>query len=101
MRLISAADIEKDGWEPIALVLAKESGVAVTRDGKVEAVILTKGEYARLLDDQRKSEGLLTLRARFDAELASQNEPSAGERLDSVMSKPARLGGKVKAGETF
>lgn len=101
MQLISAADIAKDGWDGITAALAKEGRVTVTRDDKVEAVILTPAEYAQLLNDQRKSEGLVTLRAKFDAELASLNEPGAAKRLDSVMSMPARLDGRVKAGDTF
>ncbi|MCI2811191.1 hypothetical protein [Eoetvoesiella caeni] len=101
MRSISTAEIEKQGWDFVTLALSQSNRIAVTHDGNVEAVILTPSEYAQLIEDQGKAEGLAALRARFDAELASLNEPGAGERLRSIMSEPTKLHGQVKVGDTF
>jgi hypothetical protein len=40
---------------------------------------------------------LKTLRRRFDERLAALRARDAGARLRSVMRRPARLGGRVKA----
>src|SRR5690606_5969828 len=99
MQVISAPDLDKNGWNRITVALAREGRVAVLEGGMVEAIIITPAEYAKLVENLRKSEGLATLRARFDADLACLNEPNAAERLISAMAKPTRLDGKVKAGD--
>jgi hypothetical protein len=42
-----------------------------------------------------------TLRKRFDERLASLNDDDAGDRLRALISQPARLDGKVKAGTGY
>jgi len=44
---------------------------------------------------------LEVLRQRFDKRLAVVRASDAGERLRGLARRPARLGGKVKAGKTF
>lgn len=41
------------------------------------------------------------VRRRWEERLASLNTPGAGDRLRSMMDRPARLHGEVKAGQTF
>jgi PHD/YefM family antitoxin component YafN of YafNO toxin-antitoxin module len=78
----------------------------VTNHDRPEAVILSAEAYTHLLDragqaESRVQSDLVQLRERFDERLAALRAPDAGERLRSVIQGPARLRGKVKAGQTY
>lgn len=78
-------------------------GVLVTNHEQPEAVVLRIDDYAALLERSQQAESraaaeLDTLRQRFDQRLATLSAPGSADRLRSVMQRPAKLGGKVKAG---
>jgi len=106
LRRIPASDIKRRGWRGVMRSLGAEKGLVITNHDRPEAVILPAHEYAKLLDKVRQAESrtesdLALLRRRFDDRLAALRAPDAGDRLRSVMSRPARLRGKVRAGKTY
>jgi PHD/YefM family antitoxin component YafN of YafNO toxin-antitoxin module len=85
--------------------LRVEGTLLVTNHDRPEAVILSAADYASLMDraaqaESRVESDLAVLRQRFDERLATLRMPGAGQRLRSIMQSPARLHGKVKAGES-
>ena len=103
---VPATDVKKRGWRGIMRALGPRGKVVVTNHNEPEAVILSAQEYSRLMAivDQVETEAdvvLRTLRRRFDERLASLQAPDAGDRLRSLMSSPARLEGKLKAGSGY
>lgn len=106
MPRIPASDVKRRGWRGVMRTLSEEGVLVVTNHDRPEAVILSAHEYADFLDKIRQAESrtesdLALLRRRFDDRLAALRAPDAGDRLRSVMSRPARLRGKVKAGKTY
>jgi prevent-host-death family protein len=100
---VPAADLKKRGWRGVMRAVASGGAVLVTNHSEPEAVIVTAVEYSRLLAVVRLAESkaddvLEALRLNFDERLAVLDAPRAGARLRGVMDKPARLGGRVKAG---
>lgn len=98
-----ASDVKKLGWRGVMKSIGRQGKVVVTNHNAPEAVILSAQEYGDILRalrdaDARNESALDTLRHRFDERLASLQAADAGERLRSVMHKPAKLGGKAKAG---
>lgn len=78
--------------------------MVVTNHNETEAVISIE-EYGAIMqavrDARLKNEASLDmLRRRFDDRLASLQAADAGERLRSLTRGPAKLSGKVKAGES-
>jgi PHD/YefM family antitoxin component YafN of YafNO toxin-antitoxin module len=103
---VPASDVKRRGWRGVMWTLREEGSVLVTNHDQPEAVILTADAYANLLDRanqaaSRVESDLTTLRHQFDERLAALRKADAGERLRSVMKGPARLGGKVKAGDSY
>jgi len=103
---VPASDLKRRGWRGVMWTLREEGAVLVTNHDRPEAVILTADAYADLLDRAQRSESrvqsdLALLRRRFDDRLAALATPDAPDRLRSVMQRPARLRGKVKAGKTY
>jgi PHD/YefM family antitoxin component YafN of YafNO toxin-antitoxin module len=101
----SASDVKKLGWRGVMKTIGRSGKVVVTNHNEAEAVILSIEEYGAIMQALRdagsKSEAALDmLRRRFDERLASLQAADAGERLRSLMRGPAKLGGKVKAGES-
>lgn len=100
---IPASAVKRRGWRGVMRTLRAEGPLLVTNHDQPEAVIVSADEYAQLLHkaqqaDLRVEADLALLRRRFDERLATLREPSAGDRLRSVMRGPARLRGKVEAG---
>jgi PHD/YefM family antitoxin component YafN of YafNO toxin-antitoxin module len=86
--------------------LSAEGAVLITNHNQPEAVILAADAYASLLDRAKQGEtrvesDLALLRRRFDERLAALRKPDAAQRLQSIMRGPAKLRGKVKAGESY
>jgi PHD/YefM family antitoxin component YafN of YafNO toxin-antitoxin module len=86
--------------------LRKDGAVVVTNHREPEAVVLRVAEYEALVElvEQARSHvntEIEVLRQRFDERLAALRAPDAGERYRALARRPARLGGKVKAGRTF
>jgi PHD/YefM family antitoxin component YafN of YafNO toxin-antitoxin module len=86
--------------------LSVEGPVLVTNHDRPEAVILAPDAYVNLLDRAKQAEArvesdLALLRRRFDERLATLRKPDAGLRLRSIMRGPARLRGRVKAGQSY
>ena len=99
---VPASDVKKRGWRGLMRTL-QGGGVLVTNHEQPEAVVLPIDEYAALLERSQQAESraaaeLDTLRQRFDQRLAALSAPGSADRLRSVMRRPAKLGGKVKAG---
>lgn len=98
-----ASDVKKLGWRGVMKSIGRQGKVVVTNHNEPEAVILSAQEYVDILRalhdvDARNESALETLRHRFDERLASLQDADAGQRLRSVMRKPAKLAGKVKVG---
>ena len=103
---VPASDVKKRGWRGVMRTLREQGVVVITNHDEPEAVIIPVGEYARFLDAARQAESrtmseLHALRLRFDERLAALRAPDAGTRLRTVMRRPARLRGKVKAGTGY
>ena len=103
---IPASDVKKRGWRGVMRTLQDRGVVLVTNHDAPEAVIMPTRAYAELLEavtqaNARAAAELDALRVRFDERLAALRAPDAGARLRSVMRRPARLGGKVKAGTGY
>ncbi len=100
-----ASDVKKLGWRGVMRTVGREGRVVVTNHNQPEAVILSIQDYdeiLRALDEAgARDEAVLdTLRQRFDQRLASLQAADAGGRLRAVMRRPAKLHGKVTAGES-
>ena len=103
---VPASDVKRRGWRGLMRTLNAEGAVVVTNHNHPEAVILAADAYTRLLErankaDERLEQDLAALRERFDERLAALRRPDAGQRLRAVMRAPAKLRGKVKAGDTY
>ena len=101
-----ASDVKKLGWRGVMKSVSRSCKVVVTNHNQPEAVILSIGEYATLMQalqaaDAQNESALDQLRHRFDERLASLQAPDAGERLRAMMRGPARLEGRVKAGASY
>ena len=101
-----ASDVKKEGWRAIVKSVDRKGSVLVTNHDQPEVVIVSIETYSELYCAAIKSragneEGLELLRARFDERMAVLTKLNAGDRLRAVMSKPASLRGKVKAGATY
>lgn len=106
MPRVPASDVKRRGWRGVMRMLSAEGAVLVTNHDQPEAVILAADAYANLLVRAKQAElqvesDLAYLRRRFDERLAALRKPDAGQRLRSIMRGPARLRGKVKAGESY
>ena len=106
MSRVPASDVKRRGWRGVMRTLSAHGTVLVTNHDQPEAVILSADAYAQLLDrakqaDARIESDLALLRRRFDQRLAALRKPVAGQRLRSIMRGPARLRGKVKAGDRY
>lgn len=98
-----ASDVKKLGWRGVMKAVGRKGKVVVTNHNEPEAVILSAEEYGTIMlalqEAAAKNESALdVLRHRFDERLASLQAADAGDRLRSLMRRPAKLGGKVKAG---
>jgi PHD/YefM family antitoxin component YafN of YafNO toxin-antitoxin module len=80
--------------------------VLVTNHDEPQAVIIPVKVYQGLLAaadqaESRAASELDALRHQFDKRLAALRDSDAGDRLRSVMRRPATLRGKVKAGTRY
>jgi PHD/YefM family antitoxin component YafN of YafNO toxin-antitoxin module len=101
-----ASDVKKLGWRGVMRAIKLNGKVVVTNHNEPEAVIIAVEEYEAMLrimqQAESKTESVLdALRHRFDERLTVLQAPDAGDRLRSVMRRPAKLGGKVKAGAGY
>ncbi|OZI23885.1 hypothetical protein CAL26_10765 [Bordetella genomosp. 9] len=101
-----ASAVKKDGWRGMMRTLASTGKLVVTNHNHPEAVILSTAEYTKLVEaaaafEQTAPDPLADLRRKFDERLAALDEPDAGDRLRALMTGPAKLDGKVKAGSTY
>ncbi|MEO8546356.1 MAG: type II toxin-antitoxin system prevent-host-death family antitoxin [Burkholderiaceae bacterium] len=100
-----ASDVKKLGWRGVMRSIGREGKVVVTNHNEPEAVILSAAEYdaiMKALQDaaSRTEPALDMLRQRFDDRLVSLQTADAGDRLRALARSPARLGGKVRAGDS-
>ena len=106
LRRTPASDVKKLGWRGVVKTIQREGKVLVTNHDAPEAVILSPQEYESiqlaLAQAATRTEPTLdALRQKFDARLAALQAPDAAERLRSVMRSPAKLDGKVRAGDRY
>ncbi len=99
-----ATDVKKLGWRGVMRILDAKGRLLITHHNHPEAVILPLDDYQALVRAAHRGEAstesaLETLRRRFDERLATLQAAEAGDRLRAVMRGPARLGGKIKAGD--
>lgn len=100
-----ATDVKKLGWRGVMRTLDAKGRLLITHHNRPEAVILPVEDYQALMREVHQAEAtaesaLDALRRRFDERLAALQAADAGERLRAVMRGPARLRGKVKAGDS-
>ena len=103
---VPASDVKKRGWRGVMKTLGKDGALVVTNHREPEAIILRVAEYEALVELAEQSKlraagKLDALRQKFDERLAALRAPGAADRLRALARKPARLGGKVKAGKSF
>ncbi len=106
LQAVPASDVKKRGWRGVMRTLLDKGTVVVTNHDEPEAVIIDIKEYESLLalaeqTQARSMSELDALRRRFDERLETLNTPAAADRLRRLARKPAKLGGKVKAGSGF
>lgn len=99
-----ASDLKKLGWRGVMNKVQANGKVVVSNHDAPQAVILSIAEYERMVDAlQRASErtqpALDALRERFDRRLASLQTAKSGDDLRALMTRPAALNGKLKAGK--
>lgn len=102
----AASSVKKEGWRGMMRALSAQGKLLITNHNAPEAVILSTGEYSRLVEaanaaHQAQSDPLASLRQDFDLRLASLNRNDAGDRLRDFMDNPGELNGQVKAGATY
>lgn len=98
--------LKNEGWSGFVRSAKEAGALVVTTHNRDEAVVLSIAEYKRLLaaagsEEERRRKLLEELNARFDARMSALNEPGAEQRVVNFMTKHARLGGRVKAGQTW
>lgn len=103
-----SSDFKKTGWRGVRERLMDTPGgtLVVTSHQRQEAVLLTTEEFVRLTDlaaraTRKEADALEVLRREFDERLASLEAPGAGRKLAAITDQPARLHGRVKAGESY
>lgn len=101
-----ASDVKKHGWRGVMRKIADSGKVVITNHNDPEAVILSAREYSAIVEALQVAHAqvpssLDALRKSFDQRLAALDADDAGERLRGLLSQPARLGGKVKAGTGY
>jgi hypothetical protein len=101
-----ASDIKRLGWRG-ALERARQNKgqLTVTNHARAEGVILTHEAYTDLLrkaaeQDSAVERALLDLRGRFDERLKDLQGKGAANKLRAAIRSPAKLRGKVKAGQS-
>ena len=102
----AASSVKKEGWRGMMRALSAQGKLLITNHNAPEAVILSTGEYSRLVEAaasarQAQPDPLALLRQDFDQRLASLNRDDAGDRLRAFMDDPGELNGQVKAGATY
>ncbi|HUF48490.1 MAG TPA: type II toxin-antitoxin system prevent-host-death family antitoxin [Vicinamibacterales bacterium] len=102
---LPASEVKKRGWRGVMRTLHADGTVVVTNHDEPEAVIIPVREYTRLREiverETAATEAAIeTLRRRFDERLAALDARDAADRLRSLVRRPARLKGKVKAGHS-
>lgn len=105
-RRVPASDVKKSGWRSLMRSVQAGGAVVVTNHNSAQAVILGIEEFEFLVREAGKREqeaelAVVALRDSFDQRLAALRATDAADRLRSLATTPARLGGKVKAGATF
>lgn len=103
---LRASDVKQRGWRGVMRAVREEGIVVVTNHDEPEAYILDVQRYEALQEAARRlasheEAALDELRRRFDERLEALSAVDAADRLRSAARKPARLGGKVKAGKNF
>jgi PHD/YefM family antitoxin component YafN of YafNO toxin-antitoxin module len=102
----SASELKKLGWRGMMSALRSKGKHLVTNHNEPEAVIIPVGEYNALMliveQSEAQTESALTgLRQSFDERLSLLQGRTAAHRLQSSIRRPAKLGGKVKAGSGY
>lgn len=96
-----ASDVKRLGWRGVMKAVGSKGKIVVTNHNQPEAVILSIAEYTALADALAApddSQALDALRRRFDERLAVLQADDASDRLRALIRAPARLEGRVKAG---
>jgi prevent-host-death family protein len=99
-----ASDVKKLGWRGVMKALGRRGKLVVTNHNEPEAVILPIAEYDAILRALQAAAAheasvLDTLRLRFDERLVALQSGAADEPARALLRKPARLDGKLKAGD--
>lgn len=103
---LPATEVKTRGWRGVMKAVAPRGKVVVTNHNEPEAVILSAGEYVRIMAivaqvEAASNDVLEVLRRRFDERLAALQVPDAGDRLRAVMAAPARGDAALEAGSGF
>ncbi|MDR3055702.1 MAG: hypothetical protein LBU53_09920 [Zoogloeaceae bacterium] len=101
-----ASDVKRLGWRGLMKAVRSNGKTVITNHNEPEAVILSTGEYAGMMQIVQQASAntelaLAALRQRFDQRLTTLQASGAGERLRAVMQGGAKLEGKVKVGASY
>ena len=96
----------KGSWRDVVKSVQKSGRLVVTNHKEPEVVILSLEAYTTLTRAAGEGEiarqtALDALSKRFDEQLASFEDSNAADRLHNMMTNPAKLAGKLKAGASY
>lgn len=103
---LPASHAKKPGWPSVVRTVRRERVVVMTNHDEPEVVMMTPEEYVRIAEIVNRArikadEELVALRERFDARLASLQDPGASDRLRAAARAPVRLEGAPRAGSSY
>lgn len=96
----------KNKWGDLVRLVHESGSVAVTNHSTVEMVLLKAATYRQLVKEvlalnAREQSVLDELAARFNARLATLQEPDAGQKLQTLFAAKGKLTRRPKAGASF
>ena len=102
----TAATSIKGSWRDVVKSVQKSGRLVVTNHKEPEVIILSLEAYTLLTraageGEMARQTTLDALSKDFDERLATLEDANAGSHLRSMMTKPAKLDGKLKAGASY
>ena len=96
----------KNKWAEVVRFVREEGSVAVTSHSAVEIVMLDVNTYRQLTEEiqvlkAREQTGLDELESRFNARLASLQQPEARAKVQALFNARGKLGRRAKAGSSY
>jgi len=96
----------KNKWADVARLVHQSGSVAVTNHSTVEMVLLDAATYQRYTEqiqaiNAREQMGLDELTKRFNARLATLQQPEAAQKVQALFNAKGKLSKRPKAGGSY